>query len=152
MSKRLQKPGAFIRIPLADGSFGYGRILEPPHSAFYNYRTTSPDFDLDRIASKSVIFRIAVRYLSRSRWEFIGWREIESHLAQPVVRFTQDVANFKNCTIFDAAGNARSAAPEECVGLEASAVWDQHHVEGRLLDFFMGRPNPNVEFLKVRLQ
>jgi hypothetical protein len=152
MRKRRQKPGTFVRIPLADGAFGYGRILKPPHSAFYNYRTALPDSDLDRIASNSVLFKIVVRYLPGSRWEFIGWKELESHLTEPVIRFTQDLGDVKKCTIFDAAENGRPATPEECVGLEASAVWDPHHVEGRLLDFFMGRPNVNVEFLKVRLR
>lgn len=152
MRKRLEKPGTFVRVPLEDGTFGYGRILKPPHSAFYHYRTPSPDSDLDRIASNPVLFRIAVRYLPRSGWEFIGWRELESHLTQPVVQFTQDLGDFKKCKIFDDAGNARPATPEECVGLEKAAVWDPHHVEGRLLDFFMGRPNVNVEFSKVRLR
>jgi hypothetical protein len=152
MRKREHKPGTFMRIPLADGSFGYGRILEPPHSAFYDYKTASPDSDLDRIASKSVLFRIAVRFSARSSWESIGWREIEARLAQPIVQFTQDIGNFQDCTIFDTAGNVRSATPPECVGLEAAAVWDQHHVEGRLLDSFMGRPNVAQEHLRVRLR
>ncbi|WP_395857632.1 Imm26 family immunity protein [Cystobacter fuscus] len=51
------KPGSFMRIPLPDGSFGYGRVLELPFDAFYNYRTTEPDADLDRIASKSILFQ-----------------------------------------------------------------------------------------------
>jgi immunity protein 26 of polymorphic toxin system len=151
MSKKANKPGTFMRIPLADGSFGYGRILEPPHSAFYNYRTTNPDSDLDRIASKPVLFRIPVRYSGPRSWENIGWREIEAGLAQPIVQFTQDILNLQDCRIFDTAGNVRSATPEECVGLEAAAVWERHHVEERLLDFFMGRPNAAVEHLKVRL-
>ncbi|MFY0579735.1 hypothetical protein ACN28S_40710 [Cystobacter fuscus] len=46
------KPGSFLRIPLADGSFGYARTLEPPFDAFYEYRAAESDADLDRIASK----------------------------------------------------------------------------------------------------
>jgi hypothetical protein len=45
--RQLHRPGSFLRIPLADGSFGYGRMLELPFDAFYDYRTTSPDSDLD---------------------------------------------------------------------------------------------------------
>ena len=55
MSKQFHKPGAFVRIALSDGSFGYGRLLEFPYAAFYNYRTLEPDSDLDRIASKPAI-------------------------------------------------------------------------------------------------
>ena len=152
MRKQTQKPGTFIRISLADGSFGYGRILESPHAAFYNYRTPVSDSDLDRIASKPVLFRIAVRHTALNSWEPIGWRGIETHLAQPIIQFTQDIGNHQNCTIFDTAGNSRPAEPQECVGLEASAVWEKHNVEERLLDFFMGRPNEDEEHLKVRLR
>jgi hypothetical protein len=148
----IHRPGSFLRIPLADGSFGYGRVLEPPHDAFYEYRTKSPDSDLDRIASKPIIFKIAIRHSSLSQWEIIGWREIEASLAQPIVQFSQDVGNFRDCTIFDTVGNVRNAEPQECVGLEQLAVWEQPAVEKRLLDTFMGRPNDTAELLKVRLR
>ena len=145
------RPGSFIRIPLADGSFGYGRILELPFDAFYDYRTSSPDADLDRIASKPILFRIVVRHAKPNPWELIGWREIDERLAQPIVLFRQDVGDFRRCTIYDTLGNVRSAEPQECIGLEPSAVWEQPGVEERLLDTFMGRPNDDMEHLKVRL-
>ncbi|HEX5750148.1 MAG TPA: immunity 26/phosphotriesterase HocA family protein [Archangium sp.] len=149
---RLYRPGSFLRIPLADGSFGYGRAIARTHDAFYEYRTESPDADLDRIASKPILFKVAVRHLEPGSWEIIGWREIEASLAQPIVQFRQDVGNFRRCKIFDTEGNSRDAEPQECVGLERMAVWEQSDVEERLLDTFMGRPNFTVEHLKVRLQ
>ncbi|MFY0564951.1 Imm26 family immunity protein [Archangium lansingense] len=144
--------GTFVRITLADGSFGYGRLLESPYAAFYNDRTTSPDSDLDRIASKPILFRIAVRHLALDAWEFIGRKDLEEHLNQPVVQFMQDLGDFRRCTIFDTAGNERDAAPEECVRLERAAVWEQEGIEERLLDALLGRPNAAEERLKVRLQ
>lgn len=152
MRKQEYKPGMFLRIPLADGSFGYGRVLESPYEAFYDYKTPGPDQDLGRIASKPVLFSIAVRHPAQSSWESIGWREIEEHLALPVVQFTQDLGNFQDCTIFDTAGNVRAAQPQECVDLEPAVVWEQHHVEERLLDALMMRPNAEQERLKVRLK
>ncbi|PTL84104.1 immunity 26/phosphotriesterase HocA family protein [Vitiosangium sp. GDMCC 1.1324] len=149
---RIHRPGTFLRIPLADGTFGYGRALSRVFDAFYDYRTESPDSDLDRIASKPILFKIAVRHLEPGSWEVIGRRKLEESLAQPIVQFRQDMGNFRDCTIFDTVGNSRSAEPQECVGLEAMAVWEQHGVENRLLDTFMGRPNASVEDLKVRLQ
>ncbi|PTL82108.1 immunity 26/phosphotriesterase HocA family protein [Vitiosangium sp. GDMCC 1.1324] len=149
---RMYKPGSFLRIPLADGTFGYGRALEPPFNAFYEYRTESPDSDLDRIASKPILFKIAVRHLEPGSWEVIGRRKLEESLTQPIVYFRQDVGDFRRCEICDTADNSRSAEPQECVGLEPMAVWDEHHVEERLLDTFMGRPSGIVERMKVRLQ
>ncbi|HEX8537372.1 MAG TPA: hypothetical protein VF664_07890 [Cystobacter sp.] len=125
MGNQKHKTGTFIRLALADDSFGCGRLLEPPHVAFY---------------------------LALNAWELIGWRALEEHLTQPLVQFRQDVGDFRRCTIFDTAGNKRSAEPLECVGLERAAVWEQESVEERLLDAFRGRPNEAVEHLKVRLR
>jgi hypothetical protein len=149
---RIYKPGSFLRVPLADGTFGYGRALIMTHDAFYDYRTETPDTDLDRIASNPILFKLAVRHQEPKRWELIGLRELEKHLTQPIVQFSQDIGNFRDCTIFDTVGNSRSAKPEECVELERLAVWDQEGVEQRLLDTFLGRPNASMEHLKVRLK
>jgi hypothetical protein len=145
------KPGSFLRIPLPDGSFGYGRVLELLFDAFYNYRTTEPDADLDRIASKPILFRIVVRQPHPKSWEPIGWREIEERLTQPVVQFRMEVGPFRRCWIFDSLGNSREATPKECIGLEPATVWEPHGVERRLLDAFMGRPNAVLERIKREL-
>jgi hypothetical protein len=149
---RLYKPGSFLRTPLADGSFGYGRVLKLPHDAYYNYRTETPDSDLDRIAAKPTLFKISVRHMGERGWELIGWRKLEEQFSQPIVQFMQDRGNFRDCLIFDTAGNERSAEPQECIGLERASVWEELGVEERLLDTFMGRPNDTVERHKVRLE
>ncbi|MCY1082700.1 Imm26 family immunity protein [Archangium lansingense] len=151
MRRQKHTTGTFIRIALSDGSFGYARLLESPYAAFYNYRTTSPDADLDRIAASPILFRIAVRHLALDAWEGIGRRTLEEQLTQPVVQFMQDLGDFRRCTIFDTAGHERAAEPQECVGLERAAVWERDSVEERLLDTFLGRPNADEEHLKVRL-
>ncbi|HYO59125.1 protein kinase domain-containing protein [Archangium sp.] len=50
-----------------------------------DHRTTNPDSDLDRIASKPVLlkpvlFKIAVNLLALNEWDLIGWRALEEHL------------------------------------------------------------------------
>lgn len=151
VSRRKYRPGAFFRLSLTDGSFGYGRLLESPHVAFYDHRTQAPDPEMDGIASKPILFTVAVNLLALNAWASIGWKPLEAHLSQPIVRFRQDVGDFRRCTLFDTAGNQRAAEPRECVGLERAAVWEQASVEERLLDAFHGRPNAAVEHLKVRL-
>ena len=149
---RIYKPGSFLRIPLADGSFGYGRVLKFPHDAYYDYRTDTPDSNLDRIALKPVLFKIVVRHMDERMWEHIGWRELEEQFSQPITQFMQDIGNFRDCAIFDTAGNERSAEPQDCIGLERSAAWEEIGVEQRRLDAFMGRPNASVQRLQVRLK
>ena len=152
MSKAKPKSGTFVRIRLADGSFAYGRLLESPFAAFYQYRTLTPDDGLDEIASRPILLKMAVRHLAVAEWDVIGWRALDAALAQPVVQFMQDLGDFRRCTIFDTAGYERDVEPHECVGLERAAVWEKEATEERLLDALLGRPNADEERLKVRLQ
>lgn len=145
-------PGTFLRIPLEDGSFGYGRVLPDPYFSFYNYRTEEPSDDLDEIESKPVLFTQSVRVFGYDRWENIGARPIQGEVAKPVVQFMQDLANFRRCTIFDSEGREWPANPEQCIGLERAAVWEPNGIERRLLDTFMGRPNEEEMRLRVRFE
>ena len=152
MRKSKHRAGAFIRIALADGSFGYGRLLESPYAAFYQHRTLDSNADLDGLSSKPILFKTAVRQLALDSWDVIGWRALEDELTRPNVRFMQDLGDFRRCTIFDTAGNEKTAEPQDCVGLERAAVWEQEAIEERLLDALLERPNADVERLRVRLR
>ena len=85
-------------------------------------------------------------------WESIGWKRLEEPFSQPIIQFMRDIGNSRDRTIFDTAGHSRRAEPQECIGLECAAVWEEENVEERLLDTFMGRPSASVEHLKVRLR
>jgi len=146
------KPGTFIRIPLTDGSFAYGRILSGPYVALYNYRTSEASADCAAIATQPLLFTQAVRLPAGDRWPELGWQPLAGEVAKPVVQFTQDIMDFTKCTVFDTAGMVRDVRPEDCVGLERASVWDAHHIEGRLLDTFLGRPNVAELHARVRLK
>jgi hypothetical protein len=146
------EPGTFLRVPLTDGTFGYGRALDYSYIAFYDFRTTDPRSDLDEIESKPVLFIQSVRLSDPQRWTALGKRLPQGEVARPVVRFTQDLADFRKCTIYDSEGMSRDATPEECVGLERASNWEMHHIEGRILDHFMGRPNEAEIHGRVRLK
>ena len=153
MSKLMRlEMGTFVRIPLEDGSFGYGRILKRPYMAFYKYQTSEPSSDLDEIARQPVLFNQAVRLFSDDGWVKLGVRPLEGEVARPVVRFMQDLADYRDCVIFDNAGMERNVTPEECVGIERAAVWDAPHIAERLLDTFMGRPNEDEIRMRVRFE
>ncbi|WP_439628422.1 Imm26 family immunity protein [Shinella sp.] len=144
--------GTFMRIPLGDGTFGYGRALQYPYVAFYDLRSDAPLSDTKSVGARPVLFRLSVRLLGgHDRWPALGKAKLEGEVAEPVTFFTQDDDNIQKCTIYDTAGLYRAAAPEECVGLERSAVWDPHHVEERLLDHFEGRENETEKSFRVRL-
>jgi hypothetical protein len=151
MKNKAFSTGAFLAIRLNDGSFAYGRLLEFPFAAFYDFRSKWVISDLNEIAAKPLLFTLAVHESALDTWEIIGKLPLEDSLKRPVVQFMQDILDHTRCRIVDSEGNERSAKPEECLGLERAAVWEAPHVERRLLDTFLDRPNRSVEGAKVRL-
>ncbi|MDP3273565.1 MAG: immunity 26/phosphotriesterase HocA family protein [Deltaproteobacteria bacterium] len=144
--------GTFVRVPLADKTFGYGRVLSDPYMAFYRYRTEEPSEDLTAIAAQPIMFIQAVRLVRGHDWIVLGDRALEDELAKPVVRFMQDLADYRKCTIFDSVGLEKQVEPEACIGIERAEVWDPHHIAQRLLDTFMGQPNVAEVHARVRLR
>jgi hypothetical protein len=146
------KVGTYLQIPLADGSFGYGRVLQFPYVAFYDLRTAGPAPGVAQIDARPVLWRLSVRITGgHDRWPKVGHAPLSGAVAGPVTFFTQDDDRIDSCAVYDTEGMSRRVAPEECVGLERSANWDARHVEERLLDHFEGRENESVERLRVKL-
>jgi len=152
MTRKRWIPGGFVRIPLSDGSYGYGRLRERPVATFYNFRTEEPLSDLNEIFQQPILFTVAVHKSIFSRWEVIGKKPLEDQMKLPFYQFWQDVGDYRNCRIFDMEGNERQVKPEECEGVERWAVWDPEHIEDRLLDTFLGKPNVWSEQLRVRYE
>lgn len=144
--------GAFLRIRLADGSFAYGRVLDLPYVAFYALRTDEPISSLDMLEMSSILFTQAVRLSTVRGWQQLGLRPLLGPVAEPFLRYWQDLLDHRHCIIFDSLGNERAASPEECVGIEQSAVWEAQAIEERLLDTFEGRPNAEEVRSRVRLK
>jgi hypothetical protein len=144
--------GTYLQIPLQDGSFGYGRVLQNPYIAFYNYRTDKPSSDLDMIDLQPILFKQAVRFRNENNWVDIGIKPLDVELTKPIVTFMQDLADFKKCTIFDSEGLEQNVSPEDCIGLERAEVWESFHIEQRLLDTFQGKENIAEMYARVRLE
>lgn len=143
--------GTFLRVPLGDGSFAYGRVLSSPYIAFYDYRTNEPTSHLDVIEQRLVLFSQAVRLRDLDRWTALGSRPLKGQVAEPVVRFRQDLVDPTDCVLTDSTGGTRRASPQECIGVERAAVWDGRQIERRLLDHFTGRPNDEEVRLRVHI-
>jgi hypothetical protein len=80
---------------------GFTTLLQFAGERFtiYDDRTTSPDADLDRIASKPILFRIVVKHPYPKSWELIGWSEIEERLTQPIVQFRMEVGPLRRWNV-----------------------------------------------------
>ena len=138
-------------IPLKDGSYAYGRLRNFPLVSFYDFNSKAPVQDVDKIGARPILFSVLVHKSALKKWKVIAKRPLEENLRRGITRFLQDIGDPSKCTIADEDGNERAVTPSECVGLERSAVWEDSHVEDRLLDAINGRPNKWYENLKVKL-
>ena len=73
--KRQQRTvGAFVKIQLDEKYHTYARILGEASFAFYDIRTTEDNKDLKKIASRPILFIVAVYddAITRGRWIKVG--------------------------------------------------------------------------------
>ncbi len=147
------EPGAVLRVGLDDGTHTFARMLShSPYVAVYDARRSDDAVDVEQIVRSPVLFVVAVSagaYRS-GRWQRVGSvPPLAAAVAIPEF-FQQDIFDPQQCQVVDHLGRERTATPEECVGLERSAVWDAEHIEERVRDHYQNRPNANLEVMKLR--
>ncbi len=149
--KQQRTIGAFVKIPLDSERHSCARILRGADFAFYDLLSCEQAKDLNYIASRPILFIIAVynHAVTSGRWRKIGKLPLEPNLERVPLKFIQDPFDSTKFSLYDN-GIIRVSTREECEGLERSAVWEPEHVEERLRDHFAGRPNKIVERLKIK--
>lgn len=151
------KPGDILSIPLADGWFGYCKVLCGVEIGFYDFRSAT-EISTEDLSGIDFLFRIWVmKYALKksSTWKVIGNVLLTGEEARPS-RFCKKDALSGALSIYQSApagGTAYTETPAtfaECKDLECAAVWDPEHVESRLEDHFAGRPNIWVEYFRLK--
>ncbi|MFD2162265.1 immunity 26/phosphotriesterase HocA family protein [Paradesertivirga mongoliensis] len=152
MARQQRTVGAFLKINLPNGKFGYARILKEASYAIYDL-TTYEVVDVNEIAKHNVLFFVAVYddVVTSGRWEKIGKRPLEEQFFGLPMKFIQDAQNPDKFSLYDPnSGDITAANKEDCLGLERAAVWEAEHVEERIVDHYEGRPNRWVEEMKAK--
>jgi hypothetical protein len=146
--KSKTEPGTIFEIPLDDGSFAYGMVIKRPLAAFFNLAVNQRP-SLEYILSQPVAFRVWIMdsSLGSRGWKTIGNRSVPSELAQPGVFYKYDLISHRFSVYSE--GNESTATKEQCIGLECAAVWSSVHIQSRLSDHIVGRPNAWVESLSA---
>lgn len=141
--------GKIFQIQLKDGSYGYCQLPDKPLVNFFNYRTfQKDDYRIEDILNSGILFSVWVfRYaINQDSWHYIGRIEVKpEHDIKPWFFRYDSIA--KKFYLYKG-GEEVPSTWEECKHLECAAVWEPHHVEERLLDYFEGRPNTTLEYLK----
>ena len=145
-------PGNFVRIPLGEEGFAFGRIIENPLVAFYDFLSPIPDVSLEEIARKPVAFSIWVynNAIGRKGWKVIGNLPLEPHLDKEYHFYKKDPITGRLSLYTDS--RDIPATYEDVRSCERAAVWQGYNVEQRLLDHFNGLPNEIVEGFKRQVE
>jgi len=142
--------GAILEIPLPTGGKGYARVLKKPLLAFYAVKSEGK-LTPDEVVRQPLAFKVWVMNsaLMSGAWTVIGQAPLQAELLDEPWFFKQDAISKALTLCRD--GVERPATKDECKGLERAAVWSACHVESRLEDHLMGRPNRWVESLKMEV-
>jgi len=147
--------GAVVRINLSENRMVFARLISG-RIAVYDYALfqSDPLPEIDTIIQKNIILYCSVydEVITKSIFEIIGFKELtDFELNSVPPKFTQDIVNIDDCSIFWPDGRRIKVMPKECVGLERSSVWEAEGVIQRIEDYYAGRKNYYVEAQKVIL-
>lgn len=134
--------GSIIQIQ-ARGYYYYAQILSHGYCVFFDYQSVSPIDNISRLLDCPELFTICVYsdVISSGSWPKIGKLKIRED-CQPL-RMQYIYHNYEPYAfeIYNPnTGEIRPSTKEECRGLECCAVWDKHHIEDRLSDYYEGKP------------
>ena len=143
--------GKIFQIQLKDGSFGYCQLATLPFTNFLDYRTLKKDeYKIENILNSPILFKVPVfRYaINQGNWNCIGKKEVKAEDDIEPWFFKYDSLAKKFYLYKNSTSEEIPSTWEECKDLECAAIWEPHHVEERLLDYFEGRPSVRYEYLK----
>ncbi len=141
--------GSIVKIPF-DDTQTYARVLESPYVAVFD-ASGLDDTAIPEILARPVLFFVGVYedILKQGEWPVIGRAPLGDDELLVPDQFIQDPDMPEDIQIITVEGDTRDATIEECVGLEAAAIWDREHVEDRLSDHYAERPNAFLDSLAL---
>ena len=133
--------GSILMIPISDGAFCYARIMGDLDYAFYDYKTSFPDNDLNKIIHKEILFTALVHFkaLKESDWQIIGKLPLDArHRIMPIY-FHPDLTN---AAIRDyTEGKIKQTMQYKTFekgGLQDGGVYNALNIKQRLKDYYDG--------------
>ena len=150
------KEGSVVKIKLLENRVVFGRILPGFSISVYDSVINSNKAipSIEEIIINKIILNVCIykTIITKGIFEIIGFKELTpTEINKIPPKFTQSLGNYQDCVIFYQDGREYKAKPEECIGLERSAVWDEHSLVDRIEDHYKKKKNFYVEYQKVIL-
>ncbi|MBN9284151.1 MULTISPECIES: Imm26 family immunity protein [unclassified Flavobacterium] len=143
MKKQQITKGAILEINIENKYYTYAQILENAGYAFFDYRTEVPLKEFSVLENKKILFIVAVYndVITQGRWLKVGKLNIREEIRKQPMKFIQDALNPENFELYDPnTGEITPTTKKHIKGLERAAVWEAHHVEDRIRDYYNGVP------------
>jgi hypothetical protein len=138
MKKQRIIVGSILEIYIENEYFVYAQILENGY-VFFDYQFKDKLINLEILIEKPILFIIAIYrdVITQGHWLKIGKLPIRIDLYELPMKFIQDAQNHNSFEIYNPnTGEIIPAKKEEIIGLERAAVWDKHHIEDRIRDYY----------------
>lgn len=147
------KGGAIIKINLSENKMVFGLLFPNADVGIYDFIVDCANGlpSINEIINKNIFLNIGLYndVITKGDFEIIGYKElIKEDIEKVPPKFMQNLVNIHDCYIFWNDGSEKKVTPEECIGLERSAVWEAKAVVERIEDHYAGRNNFHVEHQK----
>lgn len=146
MKRQKETIGSIVEINVY-GVYGlyycYAQILAHGNLAFFDYRSKGHIETLSILNNCNLLFIICVYkdIITQGYWLKVGKLPIREELQVAPMQYIYHKFDKLQFELYDPnTGEIRPSTKEECRGLERCAVWDKHHVEDRLRDYYNGVP------------
>jgi hypothetical protein len=142
MKRQKETVGSIVEIKLANGNYAYAQLLEKG-TAFFNYLSNEPLKDFKVLEVHDILFIIAVYkdIITQGHWLKVGKIPIREDLEVMPMQFIQDAINPDRFDFYNPnTGEITPTTKDKCKGLERASVWDKHHVEDRIKNYYEGVP------------
>lgn len=130
--------GSILELHIDNEYYVYAQILGNASYVFFDYKTPTPLTDFTPLETAPALFIVAVYndVITRGEWLKVGKMEVRDEFKILPLAYIKDTIDGSFRLYNPNTGEMWSATKEECRGLEVAAVWDSHHVEERIRDYY----------------
>ncbi len=145
--------GDIVEISLMEGKFAYAQVGPSPLFIFFDgiYENRP---SLDVILSREILFKLWVYSdaLKGTRWKKVYSAELSSQNKNTPPMRKQDKVSGRLYIHHEDYRDTNYETPatlSEVRGMEVAAVWEMDHVESRIKDHYLGRPNKWIASMSI---
>ena len=144
--------GSILEISIEKKYYVYAQILQEGY-AFFDFKSDKKLKDFSPLLQAKILFIINVDsyVVNKGFWMKVGKLPIRQDLKKLPLKFIKDELNPKHFELYNPnTGEISNATKDQCKGLERAASWANNHVEDRIRDHYLKRPNVWLEQMRIK--